>query len=335
MRCIVLSLIVLVASIPIIVFCLVIFGTAKPPNPLSSITNPFATMNYSGLPPIERYRTRDGAELSFRYYPAKSKQVAVLIHGSSGSSSDMHAMAQALQASGVVVYVPDLRGHGANYPHGDVVYTGQLDDDMTDFLHVVQPSHPEAKWTLIGFSSGGGFALRIAAEPIGRCFDRYILLSPFLRYDAATVRRSAPSPGKPTVEKEQVWSTTSIGRILGLLVLDGVGIHRLDGLPVIHFAVPPNIPSLTANYSWRMQQSFQPHNDFRADIRSVSRPMRVFVGEDDQLFLPKKFQEVFDAERKDIPVTILPGLGHSDMATSAEAIRAVAATFENSEMSHQ
>jgi pimeloyl-ACP methyl ester carboxylesterase len=83
-----------------------------------------------------------------------------------------------------------------------------------------------------------------------------------------------------------------------------------------------------------MQQSFQPHNDFRADIRSVSKPMWVFVGENDQLFLPEKFQEVFDAERKDIPVTILPGLGHSDMATSVKAIRAVVATFENNEMSH-
>jgi non-heme chloroperoxidase len=334
MRRIVLGLIFLAVSITLIVSCLVIFGTAKPPKPLSSVTNPFATMNYSGLPPIERYRMRDGAELSFRYYPARSKQVAVLIHGSAGSSSDMHAMAQALQASGVAVYVPDLRGHGANYPHGDVVYTGQLDDDMADFLHVVQPSHPDAKWTLIGFSSGGGFALRVAAEPIGRRFDRYILLSPFLRYDARTVRRSAPSPDNPKVQKEQAWSTTSTGRILGLLVLDEVGIHRFDGLPVIHFAVPPNMPSVTANYSWRMQQSFQPHNDFRADIRSVSKPMWVFVGENDQLFLPEKFQEVFDAERKDIPVTILPGLGHSDMATSVKAIRAVVATFENNEMSH-
>lgn len=285
MRRLIVGLISLIALPVLIVSSLLIFGTAKPPKPLSSVTNPFATMNYSGLPAIERYRARDGAMLSFRYYPAKSKQVAVLIHGSAGSSSDMHAMAQALQTSGVAVYVPDLRGHGANYPHGDVAYIGQLDDDMADFLNVVQPKHPDARWTLIGFSSGGGFALRIAAEPIGRRFDRYILLSPFLRYDAPTVRRSATTPGNHTAHEGQVWSTTSTGRILGLLVLDAVGIHCFDGLPVIHFAVPPNIPSVTASYSWRMQQSFQPHNDFRADIRSVSRPMQVFVGEDDQLFL--------------------------------------------------
>jgi hypothetical protein len=61
--------------------------------------------------------------------------------------------------------------------------------------------------------------------------------------------------------------------------------------------------------------------------------MQVFVGEDDQLFLPEKFREVFDAERKDIPVTILAGLGHSDMTTSSEAIRAVVMTFENKETS--
>ena len=322
------GLISLIALIVLAVFSLVTFGTAQPPKPLSSVTNPFAAIDYSGLPPIQRYRARDGAELSYRYYPAGSNQVAVLIHGSAGSSSDMHAMAKTLQASGVAVYVPDLRGHGANYPHGDLAYAGQLDDDMADFLHVLKPQHPGALWTLVGFSSGGGFALRIAASPLGASFDRYLLLSPFLRYNAPTVRSAAPSPAAPNAHENPAWSTASTGRILGLLALDAIGIHHFDGLPVIYFAVPLDVQSVTPSYSWRLQESFQPHDDFMADIRSVSRPMQVFVGADDQLFLPAKFKEVFDADRNDIPVTILPGLGHSDMATSQEAIRAVVVTLQ-------
>jgi non-heme chloroperoxidase len=315
-----------IAVLPVLlVAALLVFGAAKPPQPLSSITSPFVAMDYSGLPEIERYRARDGAALSYRTYGAGEEQVAVLIHGSAGSSSNMHTLALALQRAGVTVYVPDLRGHGANSPHGDIAYIGQLDDDLADFLHDVKPKHLDARWTLIGFSSGGGFALRIAGSPSGRDFDNYVLLSPFLRYDAPTVRtESADTDRHPAAEK-QVWSKVYTPRIFGLLALNAIGIHRLDGLPVIAFAVPPNISSVTGTYSWRMLQNFQPHDNFMADIRSVSEPMTVFVGGDDQLFVPLEFKRVFntDAGRQDIPVTILPGLSHTDMITKPAAIQAV------------
>jgi len=129
------------------------------------------------------------------------------------------------------------------------------------------------------------------------------------------------------VQGEQAWSTTSTERIIGLLVLNAIGIHGFDGLPVIHFAVPPGVSSVTAEYSWRMLQNFQPHEDFMGDIRSVSEPVQVLVGAEDELFLPQEFRRVFGAAGKDIPVAILPGLGHSDMVTSSEAIRAVVMTF--------
>jgi non-heme chloroperoxidase len=95
-------------------------------------------------------------------------------------------------------------------------------------------------------------------------------------------------------------------------------------LPVIHFAVPPDVPSVTDAYSWRLLLNFQPHEDFAADIRAVSKPMQVFVGAKDELFLAEKFEPVFDADRKDIPVTILPDFGHVDMVTNPDAIDVVA-----------
>jgi non-heme chloroperoxidase len=318
-----------IALLPIaIVAYLLIFGTEKPPQPLSSVTNPFATMDYRGLPPIERYQARDGTALSYRTYPAGESHVAVLIHGSAGSSSDMHALAQALQRAGITVYVPDLRGHGANLPHGDLAYMGQLDDDLADFLRDAEPRHPGAKWTLVGFSSGGGFALRIAGGPLGPSFDRYALLSPFLRYDAPTMRPAETSKDGKALAEEKVWATAYVKRIIGLLILNAIGVHWFDGLNVIAFAVPRNVSSVTAAYSWRMLQSFQPHDDFMADIRSVSRPMIVFVGGADQLFLPEEFKPVFGSNRNGIPVKILPGLGHSDMVTSSVAIQAVVSALE-------
>jgi len=316
---------------------LVVFGTSEPPALLPSITNPFSSMDLSALPALRRYQARDGAQLSFRTYVAGAKQVAVLIHGSVGSSTDMHLLALALQRSGITVYVPDLRGHGENFPHGDIVHVGQLDDDMADLIPQVKLAFPEAKLTLVGFSSGGGFALRVAADsPLGSSFDRYVLLSPYLRYDAPTVRTSAMKEPMPKTDAgkssdpaaEQVWAKASVGRIIGLKILNGFGIHALDGLTVVAFAVPPNVRSVTGSYSLRLQENFEPHDDYLADIRAVSHPMRVFVGGSDDLFIPEKMEEVFHSQRSDIPVTILPGLSHTDMVTSPEAIQAVVATFQ-------
>ncbi len=237
----------------------------------------------------------------------------------------MHLMAQALQQSGVTVFVPDLRGHGANYPHGDTAYLGQLDDDMADFMNAVHSQYKNARWTLVGFSSGGGFALRIAGRDPGSQFDRFVFLSPFLRYNAPTVRPA--SPNEKASPEHNVWYSVSIKRIVGLSIFNFFGIHHFDGLPVLAFPVPTDIEATTPMYSFRMEENFQPHKDYRADIRAISKPAQVLVGSQDELFLPEKFAAVFDGERNDIPVTIVPGMGHSDMITKPEAIAAVVNLF--------
>jgi pimeloyl-ACP methyl ester carboxylesterase len=313
---------------------LLAFGTAKPPAVLTAVTNPFGSIDYSTLPALQRYRARDGALLSFREYAGDQKQVAVLIHGSAGGSSDMHPLALTLQRAGVTVYVPDLRGHGANLPHGDIAYVGQLDDDMADFMAKEKPAHPTAVWTLLGFSSGGGFALRIAADmPLGQSFERYILISPYLKYNGPASRTgasestSAQNAAAPVVLEN--WAAASTGRIIALNLTNAWGVHAFDGLPVVAFAVPANVASVTSTYSWRLQRNFQPHDSYAADIRAVSRPMQVYVGAIDQLFIPEKLQNEFQAQRRDIPVHIVADMGHTDMITRPEAIRLIAAQFES------
>jgi pimeloyl-ACP methyl ester carboxylesterase len=302
---------------------LIVFGTAKPPAVATAITKPFADIDTQALPELLRYKARDGVLLSYREYPASGGKVAVLVHGSAGSGVDMHPLALALQAKGYAVLVPDIRGHGANHPHGDISYFGQLDDDLVDLVTLKKPEFPKSAWTIMGFSSGAAFVLRFAAEsPAGTLADRYVVVSPYLRYNAPSVRQ-AQAGSKPA----QTWAAVSLGRIVGLSMLGQWGVHHWDGLPVLAFPVPANIDDATKIYSWRLTQNFGADDDYLGDMRRVARPMAVLVGGSDELLDAEKLKAEFQSQRPEVPVTIVPGMGHSDMVTRPEGIRAIVAAF--------
>ncbi len=139
------------------------FGTASPPPPMATVYDTVRRIDMSGLPPLQRYTARDGATLAYRAYPGGNERVAVLIHGSTGSSRNMNPLAKALNAAGATVYALDMRGHGDSGRRGDIAYLGQLEDDIADFAATMRPHHPGATVALIGFSAGGGFTLRVAS----------------------------------------------------------------------------------------------------------------------------------------------------------------------------
>jgi len=302
---------------------LIAFGTAKPPAVAPAIAKPFADIDTQALPELLRYKARDGVLLSYREYLASERQVAVLVHGSAGSGVDMHPLALALQRAGITALVPDLRGHGANRPHGDITYVGQLEDDLTDLITDKKRVFSNSTWTILGFSSGAAFALRFASEsPAGQLVDRYVLVSPYLRYDAPSVRKSEPGSPAP-----QSWASASVGRIVGLTMLNQLGVRIWNGLPVLAFPVPANIEAATRTYSWRMYKNFGADDDYLADIRRAVRPMRVFVGDSDELLDAQKLKSEFQSQRSDVPVSIIPSFGHSDMVTRPDAILALVAAF--------
>src|ERR1700731_4552438 len=156
------------------------FDTPVPPPPLASVSEPFAHVDFSDLPAVQTYPARDGTKLGYRVYEGGGAQVVVLIHGSSDDGAGLHPLAKALRDAGASVYVPALRGHGHFGRSGDIDHIGQLKDDLADFVAVLRPLHPNASFSLIGFSSGGGFVLRVIATPEEKLFDRFIMISPNL-----------------------------------------------------------------------------------------------------------------------------------------------------------
>jgi alpha-beta hydrolase superfamily lysophospholipase len=73
------------------------------------------------------FQARDGSRLAYRHYAPREPttgRVAVLVHGSSGSSLAVHPLAKTLAARGVESFAPDIRGHGASGTRGDIGYIG-------------------------------------------------------------------------------------------------------------------------------------------------------------------------------------------------------------------
>src|SRR5271166_2270142 len=74
------------------------------PPPLASIDEGAMSIDAAGAPELSRFQARDGTWLAYRLYPATSgagDRIAILAHGSSASSIEMHTIAMALAAQGL------------------------------------------------------------------------------------------------------------------------------------------------------------------------------------------------------------------------------------------
>ena len=267
-------------------------------------------LDYGGLPEPETYRARDGAALEYRLYPAESTRTLILLHGSGRHSRYLMPLAKAVAGSGAArVYTPDLRGHGrAPERRGDVDYIRQLTDDLADLIQHIRRSHPGTTIIVGGHSSGGGLAVRFAGSRYGGEASAYVLLAPFLKYNAPTTR---PGSGG--------WARAYTGRIIGLSMLNNVGLTRFNHLPVIDFNMPPEYRDGTETlvYSHRLNTGFAPA-DYTGDLKAMAGPLLVLAGETDESFYADKYEPTITGY-KEARVELLPGAGHLGLAVDPRA----------------
>lgn len=289
------------------------FGGPHAPTPLASINPPFAGADYTALPALRHYTARDGTALAWRHYaPAAAlagQHRVVLVHGSAGHGASMHALAHALAQAGFTVAALDLRGHGGSGTRGRIGYIGQLEHDVEDFLHAEPHPGPQ---TLLGFSSGGGFALRFAASGHGALFERYVLLAPFLHQDAPTAKPAG-----------RAWAAVGLPRTIALAWLNGLGVTRWNHLPVLAFALDERARAqLTPAYGFALAMNFRPHEDYRDDIRQALGRVQVLVGAGDELFDARAYGPLFAPPGGAAPITVVPGVGHIGLILDPAGIRA-------------
>ena len=281
---------------------------ASPPPPVDATRDVFGfarldTGPPADLPPFETFAARDGEELGFRRYDSAAQRVLVFVHGSSYHGVSYHALASQLSRSGAAkVALPNLRGHHlSGRRRGDVEYVGQLEDDVFDLIAHLRREGWGGPLTLGGHSSGGGFAIRFAGGASAGVASSLLLLAPVIPTSPA-LRGDGDAGG---------WASVHLRRVFGLALLNAVGIHGFDALPVIQFAKPRRFwdGSETLAYSHRLNASYHPRADYASDLRAArTKPLLVLVGADDEAVDGAALRELFAADAE--AVEVLPGVDH-------------------------
>ncbi|WP_172787171.1 MULTISPECIES: alpha/beta hydrolase [Bradyrhizobium] len=306
-----------VGAVALILAAMIATPLQRPPE-MRSVSDSTKGIDWSTLPPLERFQARDGTWIGYRHYSPSGSATgggAVFIHGSSGSSGAVnHALTHAIATRGVETWALDIRGHGGSGTRGDIGYEGQLEDDLVDFVAHLRKTAPDLPLTLIGHSAGAGFSLRVAATPIMQdMFVRTVLLAPYLGYDAPTNR---PSNGG--------WVSADIPRFLGLAALRKLGIDCCSQLPVLAFAVPVSSAKyLTSTYSDRLMRNFATHG-YRIDLPATTRPITIISGAEDEMMISDKYADTVHAVKPSVDVKIIDGVNHMGMVTVPKAVNAIA-----------
>jgi alpha-beta hydrolase superfamily lysophospholipase len=264
----------------------------------------------SGLSSSQPIKMRDGTDLSVRRYgePGNGPLVA-LLHGSGWHGMQFHGLATAL-AQDADVIVPDLRGHGvAPQRRGDVDYIGQFEDDLADLITSI--TVPNQQVALVGHSSGGGLVVRMAGGDHGGLIDKAVLLAPFLKYNAPTTRQNSGG-----------WTRPLSRRLIGLSMLNQIGLKAFNHLTAIQFAMPravldgPLGDTATTAYSFRLNTGFAPRADYEKDIAALPEFLLI-CGTADEAFVAQEYEPLMSALNDKGTYELIPDVGHLDVVNDS------------------
>jgi pimeloyl-ACP methyl ester carboxylesterase len=273
-------LIMLALAIAGLIAAIVAIAQPFPPMPPETDVFGFASEPDGGaadLPPLQQFRARDGDALAYRYYDSASEKILIFIHGSSYHGGGYHDLATSVSAAGAAkVVLLNMRGHYlSGRRRGDVEYIGQYEDDVVDLIRELRKQGHKGPIILGGHSSGAGFVLRFAGGPGPQqeAIAGYIALAPIIPRTAAV--RGGDAGG---------WNVIHLPRILGLVALNIIGVHGFDGLPIIAFNKPASAwnGTETLAYSWRLNVSYHPRNDYASDVKAMPANALVLVGDKDE-----------------------------------------------------
>ena len=261
-------------------------------------------------------RARDGTALAATRVGPATGPVIVLMHGVAADRERMQATASMLtDATGAEVVVYDHRGHGDSGGRAfDIDYMGQYEDDLYDVILALRSKTPARKVIIAGHSMGGGVAMRYALRDDYPPPDAYLLIAPNLGEGPTQQVLNEPAEGAP------VFAEFDFKRMIGQIMLNSVGLHALDHMPVLHLNHRPAILS----YSYRSVLSAQPIRPETGDIalQTVDVPLLVVVGSDDEVFIADAYPDLVSAN-SDGETVLIAGATHTGILTSEAAFETI------------
>lgn len=266
--------------------------------------------------PLTEFTARDGERLYLRHISAKQGRapLVIVIHGSGWHGGAYANLGENIATSGKFeVLIPDLRGHGPNTRRrSDISYIGQLEDDLADLIDRYRK--PDQKVYMVGHSSGGGLVVRFAGGEYGDRLDKAVLLAPFLKYNAPTIRENSGG-----------WAHVLTRRIIGLSMLNSVGVTALNKLPIIQFNFPRSIlegelgNTATSAYSFRLNTSYAPRTDYMKDIAKLPEFL-LLVGANDEAFKAREFEPLMSSVTEKGTYEIIPSVNHLGLIDNPESL---------------
>jgi len=260
------------------------------------------------------FTTRDSTKIFAYKFPNSSKNTIILIHGVGSSAYLYNKTAGLLQkATQAEIYAIDLRGHGQSGGNiGDVNYINQYADDLADIVRAIREEKPNGKITIAGHSMGGGISLRYAMMQNKEKVDGFILFAPLIGHNSPALAQETQTDKG---EISEPFMKIHISRIIGLKMLNEIGNHEHDSLPVLFFNLPESIP--LRKYTYRANTSMAP-GDYIDGLKSVDVPMLVLVGSEDEAFnaeaLQKAILEHSTGEVKIIQEVTHNGIRHHEQS---------------------
>jgi uncharacterized protein len=110
----------------------------------------------------------DGVRLLGHHAPRRdgNGELVLLLHGWEGSAESIYVLSCAahLYALGFDVFRLNLRDHGPTHHLNPELFHSCRIAEVVGAVRAVQASHPAQRLSLVGYSLGGNFALRVAAR---------------------------------------------------------------------------------------------------------------------------------------------------------------------------
>ena len=266
------------------------------------------------LPGVEPLPASDGVMLAYRRYaPALPRAALLFYHGGGAhSGASYQYIGNGLQEKyATVVYMPDIRGHGASGgTRGDTPSPQQVWRDISTFIKHIQGEFPKLPLFVGGHSSGAGLILNYASQPDREPVVGYVFLSPQLGMQAKADRPGLASP-----------FATVDGAAFAAYGMSGGKTHGHDY--AVRFNYPAEVlasdPGLVAAITVGMSVALVPSAPDR-QFAALDRPFGLWIGEEDELFVPEKvlaFADLASRVRADSVAKGIPGAKHLSVLVNA------------------